>query len=87
MLIEFTPTGVCSRKITFEIDNGKIYDLKFYGGCPGNLAAISKLLEGSDALKTARLLRGNHCRDRATSCADQLAIAIEQAVISQRKAS
>ncbi|MBQ7192763.1 MAG: TIGR03905 family TSCPD domain-containing protein [Synergistaceae bacterium] len=87
MLIEFTPTGVCSRKITFEIEDGKIYGLKFYGGCPGNLSAISKLLEGADALVTADVLRGNRCKDRATSCTDQLAIAIEQAVSSQRKAS
>ena len=87
MLIEFTPTGVCSKKITFEIENGKIYNLKFYGGCPGNLSAISKLLEGADALITADVLRGNRCKDRTTSCADQLALAIEQAVSSQRKAS
>lgn len=87
MLIEFTPTGVCTKKINFELEEGRIYNLKFHGGCPGNLLAISKLLEGSDALKVAQLLRGNHCAGRKTSCTDQLSIAIEQAVMSQRKAS
>ncbi|MBR1656994.1 MAG: TIGR03905 family TSCPD domain-containing protein [Synergistaceae bacterium] len=88
--VEFIPTGICSRKITFELDNGKIHNLNFHGGCPGNLTAISTLLEGSDAVKTARLLRGNQCRDKGTSCADQLAIAIEQAMnldTEHRKAS
>lgn len=76
---EFIPKGICSRKITFEIsDDGKLHNIHFEGGCPGNLNAIVKLLEGADALDTARLLRGNPCRDKGTSCADQLAIAIEQ---------
>ena len=83
MLREFEPKGICSRKITFEIEGGKIYNLKFYGGCPGNLNAIVKLLEGADAMKTAKLLHGNQCGGRGTSCADQLAIAIEQALISK----
>ena len=90
MLMEFYPEGICSRKITFEIDDEKIHNLKFYGGCPGNLNAIVKLLEGTDARKTAELLRGNQCGSRGTSCADQLAVAIEQALGSetiQRKAS
>ena len=80
MLIEFTPKGICSKKINFEIDNGKIHNLKFIGGCPGNLSAIVKLLEGADALKTAELLRGNKCGDKGTSCTDQLAIAIYEAL-------
>lgn len=78
--IEFIPTGICSKKITFEIEDGKIHNLKFYGGCHGNLSAISILLEGADAVKAAEMLRGNQCRDKGTSCADQLAIAIEQAM-------
>ena len=40
---EFTPSGVCSRKITFSLENGKIYNLQFEGGCSGNLRAIGKL--------------------------------------------
>ncbi len=50
------------------------------GGCPGNLAAISKLLEGRDAAETVKILKGNDCGGRGTSCADQLAIAVEEAL-------
>ncbi len=88
--VEFIPTGICSRKITFEIEDGKIHNLKFYGGCNGNLKAIAVLLEGYDAVEAAKLLRGNQCRDKGTSCADQLAIAIEEAMnlnSENRKAS
>ena len=75
---EFTPSGVCSRKITFSIEDGKIYNLKFEGGCPGNLLAISKLLEGADAKFAIERLRGNKCAAKSTSCADQLALALEK---------
>ena len=85
---EFIPEGVCTKLITFELsDDGKLHNLTFLGGCPGNLAAISKLLEGADALHTAKVLRGNHCGNRKTSCADQLAIAIDEVLLKLRKAS
>lgn len=79
MRYEFTPSNkVCSRKISFDIEDNKIYNLEFVGGCPGNLLAISKLLEGQDIDKTIELLKGNQCGMRGTSCADQLAIALEK---------
>lgn len=78
----YNTSGVCSKAITFSIDDGKIYDIKFYGGCPGNLLAIGKLLEGTDAKRVVELLKGNDCGGRGTSCADQLAIAVEQALAS-----
>ena len=78
----YNTSGVCSKAITFSIDDGKIYDIKFYGGCPGNLLAIGKLLEGTDAKRVDELLKGNDCGGRGTSCADQLAIAVEQALAS-----
>ena len=85
---EFIPEGVCTKLISFELsDDGKLHNLHFLGGCPGNLIAISKLLEGADALHTAKILRGNHCGNRKTSCADQLAIAIEEMLLKLRKAS
>lgn len=75
--ITYTPTGVCSQQIDFDLtDDGKIYNLKFTRGCPGNLSAISKLLEGADAKHAAELLLNNTCGPRTTSCADQLAKAI-----------
>jgi uncharacterized protein (TIGR03905 family) len=77
----FIPKGVCSTLIEFDIDNdGKIHNLRFTGGCNGNLKAIGKLVEGKDAKEVAMILRGNDCSGRGTSCADQLAIAIEQAI-------
>ena len=80
----FTPQGVCAKRITFAIgDDGKLHDVHFVGGCPGNLSAISKLLEGADPQSTAALLQGNDCRGRGTSCADQLAIALNDALNEQ----
>lgn len=80
MKVDFSPNGVCAKKIEFEINEGKLHNVKFYGGCPGNLAAIPKLIEGQDAVKIAGILRGNDCGGRGTSCADQLAVAIDEAL-------
>ena len=77
----FTPAGVCSHKIDFALDEeGRLHNVKFTGGCPGNLLAIGKLVEGADAEKIAALLRGNDCGGRGTSCVDQLSLAIEEAL-------
>ena len=72
--------GVCSRSINFDIKNGKIYNVKFDGGCMGNLQAVAKLVDGKDAKEVAQILRGNDCKGKGTSCGDQLAKAIEQAL-------
>lgn len=77
----YTPSGTCSRKIDFDIDEaGKIHNVTFLGGCPGNTLGISTLAEGCDAAELAARLRGIDCRERGTSCPDQFAIAIEQAL-------
>lgn len=79
--VEYTPVGVCSRKISFDLtDDGKISNLTYIGGCNGNLKAIGKLVEGKDAQTVSLLLKGNSCGNRPTSCADQLSKAIEQAM-------
>ena len=76
-----TDRRVCSKRINFSIDDaGKLHDVEFIGGCPGNLVAIGRLVEGKDAKEIAELLRGNPCGARGTSCADQLAIAIDKAI-------
>ena len=75
--VTFTPSGVCSRQIDFDIDTGKIRNLAFIGGCNGNLKAIGRLVEGKNASEVADILRGNLCQTRGTSCADQLAKAID----------
>ena len=76
----YTTQGTCAGLIDFSIKDGKLHNVRFTGGCPGNLAAISKLLEGTNAQDTADLLRGNLCGRRPTSCADQLARAIDKAL-------
>lgn len=77
---EFQTQGTCSQAIRFMIEDGNLHNVQFYGGCPGNLLALGKLLEGADAVETAKKLRGNLCGNKPTSCADQLAIAIELAM-------
>ena len=79
---EYTPKGVCSRKITFDIEDGKLHNVKFTGGCNGNLKAIGKLVEGMEAEKVVEILKGNECAGRGTSCADQLTKAIENCMVS-----
>lgn len=76
----YTTSGVCAKQISFSIEDGKLHNVRFAGGCPGNTAAIGKLLEGADARATMNLLRGNDCGGRGTSCADQLSRGIEQAL-------
>ena len=77
---KYFPQGVCSQQITFELEDGQLHDISFYGGCNGNLKAIGLLLEGADAQATVNTLKGNLCGNRSTSCADQLAKAVEQAI-------
>lgn len=79
-IVTYKPKMVCAKKIQFGIENGKLHSVVFEGGCDGNLRAIGKLLEGKDAKEAANILRGNDCRGRGTSCADQLAQAIDEAV-------
>lgn len=73
----FKPSGVCSTQIDFDIDGGKLHNVVFTGGCDGNLKAIGRLVEGQDAKSVADILRGNQCRTKGTSCADQFAKALD----------
>jgi uncharacterized protein (TIGR03905 family) len=80
----FKPQGVCSRQIDFEIDGDVVKNVRFTGGCDGNLKAISKLIEGENVDKIIGILEGNTCGFRQTSCADQLTIALRQAKESNK---
>lgn len=80
MVKEFKPSGVCSRKIVFEYENGIMHNLHFEGGCNGNLKAIGRLCEGMELTKIYEILKGNTCGPRQTSCADQLAEAIKEVI-------
>ena len=72
--------GICAMQISFSLDKGNIYNIKFVGGCPGNSSALSKILEGTNAQRVVDLLKGNDCDGKGTSCADQLACGVEKAL-------
>lgn len=70
---------VCAREISFHLEDDVVTNIRFAGGCNGNLKAISKLLEGKTVGEIEEKLRGNTCGAKPTSCADQLAIAVRKA--------
>lgn len=75
--MNYVTEGVCAKEIQFEIIDGKVSNVKFIGGCPGNLQAISTLVEGMPVQEVIAKLRGNLCRNE-TSCTDQLAKALAE---------
>ena len=77
--------GVCSSRMEVELDGDKIKAVRIAGGCNGNLQGIIRLVEGVDAREAIRRLRGIHCGPKATSCPDQLSIALEQALAERAK--
>ena len=79
MNYKFKPKDVCPIEICFDINDDIITNIKFTGGCPGNLKAISKLLDGKSVNYIESMLKGNTCGFKSTSCADQLAIAVKEA--------
>ena len=80
MNYNFKTKGTCATNISFDIDDGKVSNIQFTGGCNGNLKAISKLCEGKDASEIASILEGNKCGMKNTSCADQLSKALKEAI-------
>ena len=79
----YTTTGVCAKQIDFDVENDKIVNVNFIGGCPGNLIGISKLVEGMEIAEAINKLKGISCGGKETSCPDQLATALEQLVIKK----
>ncbi len=75
----------CSSQIDFRLDGDRVRDVRFHGGCDGNLKAVSKLVDGMTVEQIETMLRGNTCGPRPTSCADQLAIAVRQAYEQEQK--
>lgn len=80
MQYSYIPKGVCSKKIVFEVIDGKITNVAFTAGCKGNLQGLAKLLEGMDVKDAAERLRGIRCQGN-TSCPDQFAKALEELVL------
>ena len=73
--------GTCANLVQFELDGDqKLHKVRFHGGCNGNLKAIGRLVEGRDAGEVKDILAGNLCGNRNTSCADQLSLALQQAL-------
>ena len=79
MQFECKTKGTCSQRIYFRIENGKVYDVEFLGGCNGNLQGIGKLVEGMNVDEVINRLEGIHCGMKPTSCPDQLANALKKA--------
>lgn len=76
----YYPQGTCSQVIEFEIIDGAIHNVQFYGGCDGNTQGVGRLVEGMKAEDVVQRLEGIRCGFKATSCPDQLAKAIRQAM-------
>ena len=73
----YTTSGTCSKMIEFDIDEqGRLHNVSFMGGCPGNTLGIALMAEGMDAEALAKRLRGVPCGSKRTSCPDQLSRAI-----------
>ena len=79
MKYSYDPINVCPKRITFDIEDNIIRNIRFVGGCPGNTLALSKLLEGQTVEYIEEKLLGNRCGIKPTSCADQLAKAVRKA--------
>ncbi len=79
MTYEYTPKGVCSRKMIIEIDDGIVTDVQILGGCNGNLKGISSLVKGMPVDEVISRLEGISCGFKGTSCPDQLAQALKKA--------
>ena len=80
MQFEYRTRGTCSQRILFEIEDGILHNVQFLGGCNGNLKGIGSLVEGMPAQQVVEKLEGTTCGMKPTSCPDQLAKAIKEAL-------
>lgn len=78
--MKYIPEGVCSKEIDIEVIDGIIKNIAFTGGCNGNLTGISSLVKGMKVHDAISKLKGISCGDKATSCPDQLSIALTQLI-------
>lgn len=78
MQYSYTTSGTCSREILFEIEDGKVANIEFIGGCNGNLKGICSLVKGMSVEDVIARLEGITCGPKATSCPDQLACALKK---------
>lgn len=78
MEYHYKPKGVCSSRIDFMIEDGKVKQVKYIGGCSGNTQGICRLVEGMDKEEVIKRLEGIRCGMKKTSCPDQLAKALKE---------
>jgi len=78
MQYEHQNNGTCSRSVLFDIEDGKVKNVQYIGGCNGNLKGIGALVEGMEVDEAIRRLEGIQCGMKATSCPDQLAQALKE---------
>jgi len=79
----YKTVGTCSREILFEVEDNKIKEVKFIGGCSGNTLGVASLIKGMDVDEAINRLKGIRCGVKETSCPDQLARALENFKASQ----
>lgn len=79
MQFEHKTKGTCSQRILFDVEDNKVLNVQFLGGCNGNLKGISALVEGMDIDDVICRLEGTKCGMKNTSCPDQLATALKNA--------
>lgn len=80
MKFKYKTHGTCSNTILFEIDDNKVHNVQFVGGCSGNTQGVSRLIEGMDVNEAISRIEGIQCGPRPTSCPDQLACALKKAL-------
>ena len=80
MTYTYRPKGVCAQRMTIELEDGVIRDVQILGGCNGNLQGIAALVRGMKAEEAIERMRGIRCGFKNTSCPDQLAKALEEAL-------
>ncbi len=83
MQYEYKTKGTCSQRIFFEVEDGKVHNIQFLGGCNGNLKGIGALVEGMGIDEVISRLDGIRCGMKSTSCPDQLAQALKEAKAGQ----
>ena len=80
MQYEYKTKGTCSQRILFEIEDGKVRNVQYIGGCNGNLKGIGALVDGMEVSEVINRLSGTTCGMKSTSCPDQLAQALKEAI-------
>ena len=80
MVYQYEPKGVCSMQMNIEVEDEIIKSVQIIGGCAGNTKGVSVLVEGMNINEAIKRLRGIDCRGRGTSCPDQLATALKEAL-------